>query len=157
MSKCPYLVSVNVNDMGCPANIRMEKNGHHLLKIAPQIDPLNCGAPSVARGPFQKCLWALKSNSSHIFTTEYNTHLSMHGLDILYGISKGTFEIPFKISYPHIERYNFSRTMEFLGFLYFGPPDTENSIDYNTHIMDHILLHVSLTPLLLRKFTRRLV
>ena len=31
----------------------------------------------------------------------------MYGLDILCGISKGTFEIPNKISYPYIERYIF--------------------------------------------------
>ena len=29
----------------------------------------------------------------------------MYGLDILCGISKGTFEIPHKISHPYIERY----------------------------------------------------
>ena len=28
----------------------------------------------------------------------------MYGQGILYGISKGTFEIPHKISYPYIER-----------------------------------------------------
>ena len=28
----------------------------------------------------------------------------MHGYDILCGISKGTFEIPHKISYPYTER-----------------------------------------------------
>ena len=28
----------------------------------------------------------------------------MYGLDILCGISKGTLEIPYKISYPYIER-----------------------------------------------------
>ena len=31
----------------------------------------------------------------------------MYGLDILSGISKGTFEIPHKISYPYIERDDF--------------------------------------------------
>ena len=31
----------------------------------------------------------------------------MYGLDILCGISKGTFEIPQKISYPYIERCGF--------------------------------------------------
>ena len=30
----------------------------------------------------------------------------MYGWDILGGISKGAFEIPHKISYPYIERYN---------------------------------------------------
>ena len=34
----------------------------------------------------------------------------MYGQDILYGISKGTFKIPHKISYPYIERYNFHTT-----------------------------------------------
>ena len=29
----------------------------------------------------------------------------MYGLDILCGISKGTFEIPHKISYPYIENF----------------------------------------------------
>ena len=32
----------------------------------------------------------------------------MYGLDILCGISKGTFDIPHKISYPYIERYGFN-------------------------------------------------
>ena len=31
----------------------------------------------------------------------------MHGFGILCGISKGTFEIPHKISYPSIERCDF--------------------------------------------------
>ena len=31
----------------------------------------------------------------------------MYGLDILCGISKGTFEIPHKISHPYIERCGF--------------------------------------------------
>ena len=31
----------------------------------------------------------------------------MYVLDILCGISKGTFDIPHKISYPYIERYVF--------------------------------------------------
>ena len=31
----------------------------------------------------------------------------MYGQDILCGISKGTFEIPHKISHPCIERYGF--------------------------------------------------
>ena len=31
----------------------------------------------------------------------------MYGYDILCGISKGTFEIPHKISYPYIERWRF--------------------------------------------------
>ena len=31
----------------------------------------------------------------------------MYGLDILGGISKGIFEIPLKLSYPYIERYDF--------------------------------------------------
>ena len=32
----------------------------------------------------------------------------MYGKDILYGISKGTFEIPHKTSYPYIERCGFN-------------------------------------------------
>ena len=36
----------------------------------------------------------------------------MYGWDILSGISKGTFEIPHKISYPYIERYDFYRTIK---------------------------------------------
>ena len=31
----------------------------------------------------------------------------MYGKDILCGISKGTFEIPHKISCPYIEKYHF--------------------------------------------------
>ena len=31
----------------------------------------------------------------------------MYGQDILCGISKVTFEIPHKISYPYTERYDF--------------------------------------------------
>ena len=37
----------------------------------------------------------------------------MYGLDILCGISKGTFEIPHKISYPYIERYGFIHKRKF--------------------------------------------
>ena len=37
----------------------------------------------------------------------------MYGQDILCGISKGTFEIPHKISYPYIERYDFYTTLKF--------------------------------------------
>ena len=36
----------------------------------------------------------------------------MYGLDILYGISKGTFEIPRKISNPYIERCGFYSQVE---------------------------------------------
>ena len=31
----------------------------------------------------------------------------MYGKDVLSGISKGTFEIPHKISYPYIETFDF--------------------------------------------------
>ena len=37
----------------------------------------------------------------------------MYGLDILCGISKVPFEIPLKISYPCIERYDFYTTLKF--------------------------------------------
>ena len=37
----------------------------------------------------------------------------MYRKDILCGISKGTFEIPRKISYPYIERYDFYTTLKF--------------------------------------------
>ena len=37
----------------------------------------------------------------------------MYGQDILCGISKGTFEIPHKISYPYIERYVFIQSWIF--------------------------------------------
>ena len=37
----------------------------------------------------------------------------MYGQDILCGISKGTFEIPHKISYPYMERYDFYSKLEF--------------------------------------------
>ena len=37
----------------------------------------------------------------------------MYGLDILCGISKGTFEIPHKISYQYTERYDFYTTLKF--------------------------------------------
>ena len=36
----------------------------------------------------------------------------MYGQDILYGISKVPFEIPHKISYPYIERYDFYTTLK---------------------------------------------
>ena len=39
------------------------------------------------------------------FTIIQNSCLSIYGWDILCGISKGTFEIPHKISHPYIERY----------------------------------------------------
>ena len=37
----------------------------------------------------------------------------MYGQDILCGISKGTFVIPLKITYPYIERYAFYTTLKF--------------------------------------------
>ena len=37
----------------------------------------------------------------------------MYGQDILCGISKVPFEIPHKISYPYIERYDFYTTFKF--------------------------------------------
>ena len=36
----------------------------------------------------------------------------MYGYDILCGISKGTFEIPRKISYPYMERCGFYSHMK---------------------------------------------
>ena len=39
----------------------------------------------------------------------------MYELDILCGISKVPFEIPYKISYPYIERYAFLIDMLKLG------------------------------------------
>ena len=41
----------------------------------------------------------------------------MYGSDILCGISKGTFEIPHKISYSYIERCNFDTVLKFYEFL----------------------------------------
>ena len=41
----------------------------------------------------------------------------MYQWDILCGISKGTFAIPYKISYPYTERYDFYTTMKFQEFL----------------------------------------
>ena len=43
----------------------------------------------------------------------------MYGYDILCGISKVPFEIPHKISYSYIERYDFYTTLEFLRALRF--------------------------------------
>ena len=37
----------------------------------------------------------------------------MYGEDILCGISKGTFEIPYKIYHPYIERYDFYTKLNF--------------------------------------------
>ena len=37
----------------------------------------------------------------------------MHRQDVLCGISKVPFEIPQKISYPYIERYDFYATLQF--------------------------------------------
>ena len=37
----------------------------------------------------------------------------MYGQDILCGISKVPFEIPLKISYPYIERYDFYAILKF--------------------------------------------
>ena len=37
----------------------------------------------------------------------------MYGLDILCGISKGAFEIPYKISYSYTERYDIYATLKF--------------------------------------------
>ena len=43
----------------------------------------------------------------------------MYGQDILCGISKGTFEIPHKISYPYIERYDFYTMLKFQELRFF--------------------------------------
>ena len=43
----------------------------------------------------------------------------MYEQDILCGISKGTFEIPHKISYSYIERYRFLYNIEILRALRF--------------------------------------
>ena len=43
----------------------------------------------------------------------------MYEWDILCGISKGTFEISHKMSYPYIERYNFLYKAEILRVLRF--------------------------------------
>ena len=40
----------------------------------------------------------------------------MYGQDILCGISKGTFEIPHKISYPYIEWDNFYSVLKIYEF-----------------------------------------
>ena len=37
----------------------------------------------------------------------------MYGYDILCAISKGTFEIPHKISYPYIEREDLYKMLKF--------------------------------------------
>ena len=55
----------------------------------------------------------------------------MYGQDILCGISKGTFEIPHKISYPYIERCGFYSQVKIYELLdlrahkcfWNGPPD----------------------------------
>ena len=52
----------------------------------------------------EKPIWALKSKSLNFNVVQKKTYLSMYGKVILCGISKGTFEIPHKISYPCIER-----------------------------------------------------
>ena len=44
----------------------------------------------------------------------------MHGYGILCGISKETFEISHKISYPYIERCDFYKTFKFYEFLDFS-------------------------------------
>ena len=41
----------------------------------------------------------------------------MYGSDILCGISKGTFEIPHKISYPYLERCRFYLQVKILELL----------------------------------------
>ena len=51
----------------------------------------------------------------------------MYGENILCGISKGTFEIPRKISSPYIERYDFYKMMQFqeiLDWWIHTPPST---------------------------------
>ena len=37
----------------------------------------------------------------------------MYGKDILCGISKVSFEMPYKIYFPYIERYDFWTTLKF--------------------------------------------
>ena len=47
----------------------------------------------------------------------------MYGCDILCGISKGTFEIPYTISYPYIERFDFYKKDGILRALRFKSPE----------------------------------
>ena len=55
----------------------------------------------------------------------------MYGSDILWGILKGTFEIPHKISYPYVERCSFYPRVKLQGLLdlrahkCFGTPQEE--------------------------------
>ena len=61
--------------------------------------------PRLHQGAFQKSVWALNSKGSKKFNIfSKKTYLSMYGQDILCGISKVLFEIPYKISFPYIER-----------------------------------------------------
>ena len=50
--------------------------------------------------------------NAYEFVNQQNTYVSMYGHDILCGISKGIFEISFKIAYRYIERYDFYTMMK---------------------------------------------
>ena len=62
-------------------------------------------AKAVCWGPFQNSLLTLLFRSFYIFSSIWNLHLSIYGQDISHRISKSTFEILRKITYPCIERY----------------------------------------------------
>ena len=58
-------------------------------------------------GHFKNAYELLNLRALKISMLYKKSYLALYGLDILCGISKGTFEIPHKISYPYIERYIF--------------------------------------------------
>ena len=68
----------------------------------------------------------------------------MSGQDILCRISKGTFEIPHKISCPYIERYDFNTVMKFEDLL-----DLKSSYAFlkcpspHSHMQAHAHTHTS--------------
>ena len=58
-------------------------------------------------GCFKNTYELLNPRALKISILYKKNYLSMYGKDILCGISKGTFEIPHKISYTYIERCGF--------------------------------------------------
>ena len=85
---------------------------HKLLKMCLSRNLKTDRWPGMARGRF-KNTYELLNLRALKFSPVNKTQLLMYGKDILRGISKGTFEIPHKISYPYIERYDYYTTLTF--------------------------------------------
>ena len=74
-----------------------------------------CGHPSVILVFLSLICKSGNKSPNNLFSIM--CHLSMYEQDILHGISKGTFEIPHKISCSYIARFDFDTKLKFWEFL----------------------------------------